>query len=243
MPDDVETGGQPQLRRGVSKTGRMAEFGTAEEEVERICKNERNYYFVLHVKKDTPKAEIKTNYYKLSRLVHPDKCAHPKAGDAAAVLNQAWDTLNNPIKKRAYDAYVDDINVDAPEGMTYAEWEASNATQQIKLPRWVQAILRLPGGVIILALIMLPLTLILLALLLALTLICIPIQLVCNCLGCAPQPPPPGEGATAAGGADDATRASGGLTQEEMMAEMAARNAEARKAAGKPPAQQAPMGA
>lgn len=27
MPEDVETGGQPQLRRGVSKTGRMAEFG------------------------------------------------------------------------------------------------------------------------------------------------------------------------------------------------------------------------
>lgn len=29
MPEDVETGGQPQLRRGVSKTGRMAEFGCA----------------------------------------------------------------------------------------------------------------------------------------------------------------------------------------------------------------------
>lgn len=210
--------------------------------MDRICKHERNYYFVLHVKKDTPKADIKANYYKLSRLVHPDKCAHPKAGDAAAVLNQAWDTLNNPIKKRAYDAYVDDINVDAPEGMTYAEWEASNATQQIQLPRWVQAILRLPGGVIILALIMLPITLIVLALMLALTIICIPIQLVCNCLGCAPQPPPQGAGATG-GGADDATQAAGGLTQEEMMAEMAARNAEARKAAGQPPAQQAPMGA
>jgi hypothetical protein len=242
MPEDLETGGQPQLRRGVSKTGRMAEFGTADEEVERICKHERNYYFVLHVKKDTPKADIKANYYKISRLVHPDKCSHPKAGDAAAVLNQAWDTLNNPIKKRPYDAYVDDINVDAPEGQTYAEWEASNATQQIQLPRWVQAILRLPGGVIILALILLPLTLILLALMLALMIICIPIQLVCNCLGCAPQPPPQGATATDAG-ADDATRASGGLTQEEMMAEMAARNAAARKAAGKPPAQQAPMSA
>lgn len=34
------------------------------------------------------------------------------------------------------------------------------ATQQIQLPRWVQAILRLPGGVIILALIMLPITLV-----------------------------------------------------------------------------------
>ena len=134
---------------------------------------------------------------------------------------------------------------------------------------------------------------ILLALILALTIICIPIQLVCNCLGCAPQPPPQGATATG-GGADDATQAAGGLTQvrrrlmgalihlqkrvrvckepgwcrvagwqvatcshtalvsypptdfplqEEMMAEMAARNAEARKAAGRPPAQQAPMGA
>lgn len=58
-----------------------------------------------------------------------------------------------------------------------------------------------------------PLSQILLALLLALTLICIPIQLVCNCLGCAPQQPPQGEGAAGGGGADDATRASGGLTQ------------------------------
>lgn len=82
--------------------------------------------------------------------MHPDKCKHPKAGDAAATLNtvrcgegggreraavheataaagppaaagaaltpsprrplyhiqrQAWDTLSNPIKKAAYDAY------------------------------------------------------------------------------------------------------------------------------------------
>lgn len=88
--------------------------------MDRICANERNFYFVLRVKKDTPKvgrdpcakraavprrshlttpwqasallsllqAEVKANYYKLSRLVHPDKCSHPKAGDAAAVLNQ-----------------------------------------------------------------------------------------------------------------------------------------------------------
>lgn len=53
---------------------------------------------------------------------------------------------------------------------------------------------------------------IVLALMLALTIICIPIQLVCNCLGCAPQPPPQGAGATG-GGADDATQAAGGLTQ------------------------------
>lgn len=42
----------------------------------------------MQVKKDTPKAEMKANYYKLSRLVHPDKCKHPQAVDAAAVINQ-----------------------------------------------------------------------------------------------------------------------------------------------------------
>lgn len=40
-------------------------------------------------------------------------------------------------------------------------WEASNAAQQVpELPRWVQWLLRMPGGMIILALIVLPLTLV-----------------------------------------------------------------------------------
>ena len=59
----------------------------------------------MQVKKDTPEKEIKVNFYKLSRLVHPDKCSHPRAGDAAAVVNQAYGTLTNGIKKRAYDLY------------------------------------------------------------------------------------------------------------------------------------------
>lgn len=37
---------------------------TAEEEVDRICKHERNYYFVLHVKKDTPKVRWCANVCK-----------------------------------------------------------------------------------------------------------------------------------------------------------------------------------
>lgn len=37
------------------------------------------------------------------RLVHPDKCSHPQAKDASAVLNQAYDTLSNSVKKSLYD--------------------------------------------------------------------------------------------------------------------------------------------
>jgi hypothetical protein len=55
---------------------------------------------------------------------------------------------------------VEDINVDAPEGMSYAEWEASNAMHQVKIPRWLEAFLRIPGGFIILLLILFPLTLV-----------------------------------------------------------------------------------
>ncbi|EFN60178.1 hypothetical protein CHLNCDRAFT_56629 [Chlorella variabilis] len=201
----------------------VAGLQDADAEVERILKYEKNFYYVLKVRKDTPMGEIKANYYKLSRLVHPDKCKHARAADASAVLNQAWGTLNNAIKKRAYDAYVDDINVDAPEGMSYAEWEASNAMQQVKLPKWLEAFLRIPGAGIIMLLILFPLTLILLALLLALFIICIPINIIARCLGCAPPPPPPGA-------EDDATQAHAGMSAEEAAAHAAARNAEARRA-------------
>jgi DnaJ-class molecular chaperone len=37
--------------------------------------------------------------------VHPDKCKNAQAAEAAAVVNQAYGTLTNAIKKAAYDAY------------------------------------------------------------------------------------------------------------------------------------------
>ena len=43
---------------------------------------------VLKVTKETPANEVRSNYMRLSRLVHPDKCTHPDAGKASAVLNQ-----------------------------------------------------------------------------------------------------------------------------------------------------------
>ncbi|KAL4421923.1 hypothetical protein ABPG77_005207 [Micractinium sp. CCAP 211/92] len=226
---DVEAG-TPEIKRGLSMTGKQAQFGDANSEVERIIKFQRNFYYVLKVKKDTAPGEIKANYYKLARLIHPDKCSHPKAKEAAQVLNQAWDTLNNPIKKRAFDAYVDDINVDAPEGMSYAEWEASNMAAQVRVPKWLETLLRIPGVGIIIALILLPislaLVLVVLVVVLVLNLLCLPVRCLCG------KPPPPH--------AEDANAAGGGMSQEEAAAYMAARNAEARKAAGAAPVQQQP---
>ena len=55
--------------------------------------------------------------------------------------------------------YVDDAGgLDAPAGMSYAEWEAQRS--EVQIPKWMEKILRIPGGAFCLLLILLPLTLV-----------------------------------------------------------------------------------
>ena len=55
--------------------------------------------------------------------------------------------------------YVDDAgDLDAPAGMSYAEWEAQRG--EVQIPKWMEKILRIPGGAFCLLLILLPLTLV-----------------------------------------------------------------------------------
>lgn len=39
-----------------------------------------------------------SRYWKLSLLVHPDKCTHPQAHQAFVLLNQAFKDLQDPDK-------------------------------------------------------------------------------------------------------------------------------------------------
>jgi curved DNA-binding protein CbpA len=67
----------------------------------------KDYYAILGV---TPTAEsvvIRAAYKALAQLYHPDKCSdtsedlHKKMSD----LNEAYDLLNDPIKRQQYDKY------------------------------------------------------------------------------------------------------------------------------------------
>lgn len=170
--------------------GRDAKFEGPTEEVERILRIQKNFYAVLKVKKDTPSNEMRANYIKASRLVHPDKCSHPQAKDASAVVNQAYDTLSNSIKKTLYDRYVDDAgDLDAPDGVSYADWEAQQAVN-VQVPAWMEAVLRIPGGGICLLIILLPVTLVMVVLCLILFVLCLPVRLILGlCCGIKLQPP------------------------------------------------------
>ena len=64
--------------------------------------------------------------------------------------------------------YVDDAgDLDAPAGMSYADWEAQRG--EVQIPRWMEKILRIPGGAFCLLLILLPFTLVRLRLLFTLS--------------------------------------------------------------------------
>lgn len=72
---------------------------------------------------------------------------------------QAYDTLSTSVKKTLYDQYVDDAgDLDAPAGMSYADWEAQRS--EVQIPKWMEKILRIPGGAFCLLIILLPLTLV-----------------------------------------------------------------------------------
>ncbi|XP_039116406.1 LOW QUALITY PROTEIN: uncharacterized protein LOC120251818 [Dioscorea cayenensis subsp. rotundata] len=74
------------------------------EEVSRIAGVEVDKpYDVLAVNWKMSFDNIKKRYWKLSLMVHPDKCSHPQAHQAFVILNQALKDLQDPDKRKAID--------------------------------------------------------------------------------------------------------------------------------------------
>ncbi|KAL3698923.1 hypothetical protein R1sor_016945 [Riccia sorocarpa] len=79
------------------------------EEVTRILGPDvSNAYEILGVKREVPPADLKKRYWKLSLLVHPDKCEHPQAHEAFMVLNNAFKDLQDPSKRSIINQKLDD---------------------------------------------------------------------------------------------------------------------------------------
>jgi curved DNA-binding protein len=63
----------------------------------------KDYYKVLGVDRDASQEEIKNVYRKLTRKYHPDVSKEPDAEAKAKAINEAYDVLGDPEKRRAYD--------------------------------------------------------------------------------------------------------------------------------------------
>lgn len=77
------------------------------EEVERILAPDvGNAYELLRLRVGASAEMLKKRYWKLSLLVHPDKCTHPQAHEAFTALNQAFKDLQDPTKRTKIDQQI-----------------------------------------------------------------------------------------------------------------------------------------
>src|ERR1700727_1090856 len=71
-----------------------------------MATTKRDYYVVLGVERTATADEVKKAYRKLALKYHPDKNPGDKAAeDRFKEVSEAYDVLNDPEKKQAYDQF------------------------------------------------------------------------------------------------------------------------------------------
>ncbi|PKI62422.1 hypothetical protein CRG98_017228 [Punica granatum] len=106
---EAELEEDPELFIGPAPPTMVAEAESANEaerfeEVTRIMGADVNDpYDVVGSNHNMSTDNIKKRYWKLSLLVHPDKCSHPEAHQAFVKLNKAFKELQDPEKRKAFD--------------------------------------------------------------------------------------------------------------------------------------------
>ncbi|KAL5700756.1 hypothetical protein ACHQM5_026164 [Ranunculus cassubicifolius] len=84
-------------------------------------------YDVLGVNHNMAADNMKKRYWKLSLMVHPDKCSHPQAHQAFVILNKAFKEIQDPDKRKEMD---DKIKLKEEQEQFKAELKAMREAAQ-----------------------------------------------------------------------------------------------------------------
>lgn len=79
-----------------------------------------NYYETLEVSTRATQAEIKQAYRRLAKLFHPDSQCESATHEKIVILNQAYEVLGDPKRRRVYDQQL----------FSHSSYQASSQRQQ-----------------------------------------------------------------------------------------------------------------
>lgn len=82
----------------------------------------KNYYEILNVPQDATPVQIKRAYYSLAKKYHPD--VNPKMAHLFCNINEAYETLIDPVKRSSYDAILNNPEDTFKEESTFKQSES-----------------------------------------------------------------------------------------------------------------------
>ena len=72
-----------------------------------------DFYKILNVSPNASESEIKKSYRALSYKFHPDKNPDPSVAEQYKLINEAYETLNDPQKREQYDNRNNPLSMDS----------------------------------------------------------------------------------------------------------------------------------
>ncbi|MBR5904115.1 MAG: J domain-containing protein [Alphaproteobacteria bacterium] len=86
----------------------------------------KNYYEILEISQNATSNEIKKAYYSLCKKYHPD--INPKTENLFKQINEAYETLIDPLKRKEYDYSLDNNSSYTEESYQESYTETNNNT-------------------------------------------------------------------------------------------------------------------